>query len=108
MNDQSGGNKGSRTNAKQLSGDIKRILDMFFINPRLSSTPIHFCMTRDMDKVRAVDEEEAKFLEKKAIVKLQAGGLYCIALYSWLKNRMEIRDPLSTCQGFICFFTSES
>ncbi len=51
---------------------------MFFINPRLSSKPIHFCMTRDMDKVKAVDEEEAKFMEKKAIVKLQAG----LILYS--------------------------
>ncbi len=43
---------------------------MFFINPRLSSTPIYFRMTRDMDKVKAVDEEVAKLLETKAIVKL--------------------------------------
>ncbi len=62
---------------------------------------------RMMDKVKALDEEVAKFLEKEAIVKLlkDSGlGLYYIALYSWLKSRMEIRDLLSTCQGFICFF----
>ncbi len=64
--------------------------------PRLSSTPIHFCMTRDVDKVKALDEEVAKLLEKEAIVKLlkdSGMGLYHIALYSWLKSRMGIGDP---------------
>ncbi len=58
---------------KHMSGDIKRVLDMFFILPNTSSAPVLFCMTRDEDKVKALDENVVQFLGKKAIVKLPKG-----------------------------------
>ncbi len=75
MNDQSGGSKGSRGRVKgkckQLSCDTKRILDMFFHKPKAVFTTHSLSHDQGYGQVKAMDEEVAKLLEKKAIVKLQ-------------------------------------